>query len=161
AGCAYASFVSVEALEGARLERIAPLSHDPAEYAALIATDGRRIAPTVTCAANLLGVVPEGAFARGNAQAARRAFDLIAQALNADPLALARTVLTAGAEKLRHAIERLIADYSLDRESVAIVGGGGGAGALVPALAELTGLPYRIARDAEVIAPIGVALALV
>ncbi|MGB8910118.1 MAG: hydantoinase/oxoprolinase family protein, partial [Candidatus Cybelea sp.] len=66
AGCAYASFVLPEALDGARLELIAPAPHDPAQYAALIAPDGRRIAPTVTCAANLLGVIPERAFARGN-----------------------------------------------------------------------------------------------
>lgn len=161
AGFAYASFVPAEALEGARLERIAPAAHDPAEYAALIARDGRRIAPTATCAANLLGVIPAGAFARGSAQAAQRAFELVAQAIGAEPRALARAVLAAAAAKLRLTIERLIADYSLDRESVAIVGGGGGAGALIPALAELVHLPYRIARDAEVIAPIGVALALV
>ncbi len=66
AGCAYASFVSEEALAGARLERIAPTSRDRAEYAALIAPDGRRMALTATCAANVLGTVPEGAFARGN-----------------------------------------------------------------------------------------------
>lgn len=161
AGCAYASFVPAEALDGARLERIAPAAHDLAQYAVLIAPDGRRIAPTATCAANLLGVIPEGAFARGNVQAAQRAFELVADALGTEPHALARAVLAAAAAKLRHAIERLIADYSLDRESVAIVGGGGGAGALIPALAELAHLPYRIARDAEVIAPIGVALALV
>src|SRR6202042_1218803 len=59
------------------------------------------------------------------------------------------------------AIDRLILDYALDRNAVVIVGGGGGAGALVPALAAAMQLPYRIARDAEVIAPIGVALALV
>ncbi len=41
------------------------------------------------------------------------------------------------------------------------VGGGGGAGAIVPTLAETLELPFRIARDAEVIAPIGAALALV
>ncbi|MGB8910478.1 MAG: hydantoinase/oxoprolinase family protein, partial [Candidatus Cybelea sp.] len=93
--------------------------------------------------------------------AAQRAFELVAQALGAEPLSLARAVLAAAATKLRLGIERLIADYSLDRESVAIVGGGGGAGALIPAVAELAQLPYRIARDAEVIAPIGVALALV
>jgi N-methylhydantoinase A len=161
AGCAYASFVAPGALEGARLERIAPTPRDRAEYAALIARDGRRIAPTATCAANLLGAVPEGAFARGNAEAARRAFDLLAEHVGGDAAILARDVLALAAGKLRRAIERLIADYSLDPASIVIVGGGGAAGALVPAAADLIHLPYRIARDAEVIAPIGVALALV
>jgi hypothetical protein len=41
------------------------------------------------------------------------------------------------------------------------VGGGGGAAALVPFAARRTGVEFRLARDAEVISPIGVALALV
>ncbi len=160
-GCAYASFVSEEALAGARLERIAPTARDRAEYAALIAPDGRRMALTATCAANVLGTVPEGAFARGNPAAARRAFDLLAQRIGGDALSLARSVLAIAAGKLRHAIDQLARDYSLDPASITIVGGGGAAGALVPSLGELMQIPYRIARDAEVIAPIGVALALV
>jgi N-methylhydantoinase A len=161
AGCAYASFVAPEALDGARLERIAPAPHDRAEYAVLVTRDGRKVAPTTTCAANLLGTVPEGAFARGNAEPARRAFDLLADALGGDGAALARSTLAIAAAKLGEAIERLIRDYALEPQVVTIVGGGGGAGALVPAVADAMHLPYRIARNAEVIAPIGVALALV
>jgi len=161
AGCAYASFVEPAALDGARLELLAPLPRDGAEYATLVARDGRRIALTATCAANLAGVVPAGAFARGNAESARRAFEILARTLGGDAEALARAALEIAAAKLRSAIEALIADYELDRTTLAIVGGGGGAGALVPAAAQATMLPYRIARDAEVIAPIGVALALV
>ncbi len=161
AGCAYASFVSAEALAGARLDRIAPTARDRAEYAALIAPDGRRIALTTTCAANVTGTVPEGAFARGNADAARRAFELLARQIGGDALSLARSVLAIAGGKLRDAIDRLVRDYSLDPASITIVGGGGAAGALVPSLGELMQIPYRIARDAEVIAPIGVALALV
>ena len=133
-----------------------------AEYAALIARDGRRIALTATCAANLLGSRSRGAFARGNAEG--RATRL--RAARASARRRAPSLARARARRRRREAaprrsKRLIADYSLDRESVAIVGGGGGAGALVPALAERCELPYRIARDAEVIAPIGVALALV
>jgi N-methylhydantoinase A len=161
AGCAYASFVTVQALEGARLARIAPSENDRAEYAVLVTPDESRIALTTTCAANLLGLVPEGAFARGNPESARRAFELLAQDMGGDPLELARAVLAIAAEKLRLAIDRLIADYELDPKRTLIVGGGGGAGALVPSLAATMQLSYRIARNAEVIAPIGVALALV
>lgn len=153
AGCAYASFVAPELLDGARFER--------GEYAAFVAPDGTRIAPTTTCAANLLGLVPDGAFARGNAESARRAFELLAQHAGGDAPALARETLRIAGDTLRGTIEALIADYALDPGTVAIVGGGGGAGALVPVAAAAMSLPYRIARDAEVIAPIGVALALV
>jgi N-methylhydantoinase A len=161
AGCAYASFVEPEALEGARLERIAPTARDRAEYVVLVARDGRRIAPTATCAANALAIVPAGAFAMGNGAVARHAFELLAHHLRRDATELASTVVALAAAKLRDAIDRLSAEYSLDSGGIAVVGGGGAAGALVPAAAELANLPYRIARDAQVIAPIGVALALV
>jgi N-methylhydantoinase A/oxoprolinase/acetone carboxylase beta subunit len=161
AGCAYASFVTPDALQGARFERIAPLPSDRSEYAALVTPGGMRIALTATCAANLLGVVAEEAFARGNAQSARRAFELLAQHTAGNAEALARRVLEIAVAKLRAALDALIADYSLDAARVTIVGGGGGCGALIPELAAAMKLPYRIARDAEVIAPIGVALALV
>jgi N-methylhydantoinase A/oxoprolinase/acetone carboxylase beta subunit len=161
AGCLYASFVPLELLEGARLERIAPTERDAPQYAALIARDGRRIALTATCAANVLGAIPAGAFANGDTEAARYTFELLARELRSDARALAQRVLTLAAGKLRAAVDALIADYDLDRRSAALVGGGGGAGALVPHAAQLMQLPYRIARDAEVIAPIGVALALV
>lgn len=154
AGCAYASFVRPELLDGARLDRTSKL-------AIAVAGDGTRIALTATCAANVLGAVPAGAFAGGNAAAARAGFELLARELGAGAEALARAALTIAANKLQAAIERLVADYELDRETLTIVGGGGGAGALVPAAAAAMRLNYRIARDAEVIAPIGVALALV
>jgi N-methylhydantoinase A len=161
AGCAYACFVAAERLEGCRFERIAPAQRDRPEYAVLIAHDGSRIGLTTTCAANLLGVVPPGAFASGNAESARRGFEILAEHLGGDPAMHARTMLALAAAKLRATIERLIADYELDPASTVLVGGGGAAGAIVPVLADAMALPYRIARDAQVIAPVGVALALV
>src|SRR5208283_5772851 len=101
------------------------------------------------------------AFAYGNAESARRAFELLAAYHGGDAELLAGTLVDSAARKLRAGIEELIADYELERAAIAIVGGGGGAGALVPFTAETMGLPHRITRDAEVIAPIGVALALV
>ncbi len=161
AGCAYASFVAPDELALARLECIAPSANDRDDYAVLVTPDGARIALTTTCAANVMGCVPADAFAFGDARAARRGFELLARYLGGEPVALARSVLDIAAAKLRRAIEELIADYRLDRAQLAILGGGGGAGALVPYAAEAMHLPYRLARDAEVIAPIGVALALV
>ncbi|HEY2473532.1 MAG TPA: hydantoinase/oxoprolinase family protein [Candidatus Cybelea sp.] len=161
AGCAYASFVEPELLEGARVELVAPTAQDRADYVVLVARDGSRIAPTVTCAANVAGIVPANAFARGDARSAARAFELLAAQFGGDALSLARSTLALGVAKLRDTVASLITDYQLDGQRVVIVGGGGGCGALVPALAQAMNVDYRLARDAEVIAPIGVALALV
>jgi len=154
AGYRYASFVLEEELVGARWE-----PHDG--YAALLASSGARIALTPTCAANLLGFVPEGAFARGNAANVARAFALAGAALGVEPARLARTILDVATGKLRGTIDELIADYALERSTLTLVGGGGGAAALVPYAAQKLRLGFRLARDAEVISPLGVALALV
>lgn len=161
AGCAYACFVEPARLEGARLERASPSARDPHDYALLVARDGTRVALTPTCAANLLGYVPAAAFALGNAASARLAFEALAAELNADAHTLARKTLQIAARKLTECCEQLERDYELDRATLELVGGGGGAGAVVPFTAEQAGLPFRLARDAEVISPIGVALALV
>ncbi|MBV8491360.1 MAG: hydantoinase/oxoprolinase [Candidatus Eremiobacteraeota bacterium] len=161
AGCRYASFCDESQLEGARFERIAPSPQDPCDYAVLMTPDGTRVALTATCAANVAGAVPQGAFARGNARAARIAFEILARNIGGDADALARLCMDQAAAKVRAAIDELVADYGMDRAQVVIVGGGGGAGAIVPYVASSAGLPSRIARDAEVIAPVGVALALV
>jgi N-methylhydantoinase A len=161
AGLHYASFSEPAIFEDARIERMRPTQHDPADYIAIVARDGSRIALTPTCAANLLGYVPQTAFARGNADAVRRGFEVLARELGAAPEQLARDLLEIATAKVTVAVNELIADYELDRETLVVVGGGGGAAALVPYLAERSHVQFRLARDAEVISPIGVALALV
>jgi N-methylhydantoinase A/oxoprolinase/acetone carboxylase beta subunit len=161
AGLKYASFVAPELFDGARVETIRPTPHDPPDYLAIVARDGTRIALTPTCASNFLGYVPESAFSRGNGESVRRGFELLAELLGGDARALARAVLDRATDKVIAAIDELVADYALDRRTLVVVGGGGGAAALVPYAAERSRLDFRLARDAEVISPIGVALALV
>jgi N-methylhydantoinase A len=161
AGLRYAAFCDAAAFEGARIERFAPSAHDPANYLRFALRDGSFATVTPTCASNLLGYVPADAFARGDAGAARAAFVLLAQELGGDAESLARTLLELAAAKVRSTIGALIAEYELDRTSVVLIGGGGAAAALVPFVAEQEHFAHRIARDAEVISPIGVALALV
>lgn len=152
AGCHYASFVGRDWLDGARIESVAP--------AVLVARDGRRIALTPTCAANMLGYVPDDAFARGNAESAGIAFQVLAKEIGCDAETIARQTLEIACAKLATYVRALARDYALESNSLVLVGGGGGAAALVPYLAESLRLPHRVAKDAEVISPIGVALAL-
>jgi N-methylhydantoinase A/oxoprolinase/acetone carboxylase beta subunit len=161
AGLAYATFTERERFDGARVVFVHPRAGDAGDCLALELADGTRCAPTPTCAANLLGYVPAGAFAKGDAESARRAFDLGGRQLGCSGEELARAVLERATEKLRAAIDELIDDYELERRDVELIGGGGGAAALVPFAAEKLGLRSRLARDAEVISPLGVALALV
>ena len=153
AGYRYAAFCDVATIAAARV------AFD--DGIAALADAAGPIAITPTCAANALGIVPPAAFARGDAAAARLACARAGEALGLAGDALARAILERATATLAGAIDELIADYELERATVVLVGGGGGAAALVPFAAQALGFEYRIARDAEVIAPIGVALALV
>jgi N-methylhydantoinase A/oxoprolinase/acetone carboxylase beta subunit len=159
AGLAYAAFTAPEALRGATIAFVEP-GQDGA-YVAFDLPRGGRAALTPTCAANLLGTVPAGAFAQADAAGARLAFEIAGAALGCAPEELARAMLDACAAAARAAVGELVRDYDLDPQRVELVGGGGGAGAIVPYVASALGMRSRIARDAEVISPIGVALALV
>lgn len=153
AGYRYAAFCDVATIAAA------PVALE--DGIATLAGDAGRIAITPTCAANALGLVPEGAFAHGDAEAARLACGRVGEALGLAGDAFARAVLECATATLRGAIDELIADYELETATVVLVGGGGGAAALIPFAAQVLGFEHRIARDAEVISPLGVALALV
>ena len=65
AGLSYACFAEPSELESMEPRLVAPRPGDPAEYLILENKDGHRFALTVTCAANALGLVPDGQYARG------------------------------------------------------------------------------------------------
>jgi N-methylhydantoinase A/oxoprolinase/acetone carboxylase beta subunit len=161
AGLEYACFTPPERFEGARLAFERPQKGDPDDYLTLHLAGGARVALTPTCAANLLGYVPAGDFARGEAASARRAFAIAGAHFGCTGEAFARAILAFAAGKLGAVVAALADEYELARSDIELVGGGGAAAVLVPFAAEHLGLRYRLARDAEVIAPLGVALALV
>ncbi|MFN0122689.1 MAG: hydantoinase/oxoprolinase family protein [Blastocatellia bacterium] len=163
AGLGYACFATPEQLQGATIELITPTAGDAPDHAILRAADGKRYAITTTCAANLLGFVQPGHFACGNPESAQIAFAALAKSVGENNGAerLATETLETACRKIAATIDELIAEYQLERDQVVLVGGGGGAASLVPFAARLMGLQHRIARNAEVISPIGVAMAMV
>ncbi len=161
AGLGYASFQTPEIFRNARLVHLRPTTHDTDDYIAVEGENGERYALTPTCAANLLGIIPETAFARGNAEAARAAFAPLAKKIGVSVEEAAKKVLDISCRKVQKQIDELILEYNLDRATVELIGGGGGAAALVLHAGELMNLPARLAKKAEVISTIGVALAMV
>ena len=75
--------------------------------------------------------------------------------------ALARQVIEAAVAKVGPVIEHLIKEQQLDADQQLLVGMGGGIGALLPSVAERLGLPFELAKDAEIISSIGAAMAMV
>nr|WP_107911398.1 hydantoinase/oxoprolinase family protein [Streptomyces chartreusis] len=160
AGLPYACFASPEDLRDATVDTVRPMDGDPADYAVIDAAGGR-FAVTMTCAANALGRVPEGDFARCAPETARAAIAPLAAVLGTDVSTAAARILDAGVAQVKAVVDAMIRDYRLDEDAAVLVGGGGGAASVTPHLALTSAMEGRIARHNEVISPIGVALALV
>lgn len=165
AGLGYTCFADVKELREAEIEFMQPTASDADDHVILRCKDGKGYALTTTCAANLLGLVKAEHFAFGKVEAAQIAFEKLAEFFHRRGTEVAQRfaeeVLEIGGRKVAKTIEELVLEYQLDRERVVLVGGGGGAASLVPFTAKLMKLDHRIAHNAEVISPIGVAMAMV
>jgi N-methylhydantoinase A/oxoprolinase/acetone carboxylase beta subunit len=163
AGLGYACFAEPNEISKAEIELLRPTPGDTADHLVIRAGDGKRFAVTTTCAANFLGYVEPDHFAFGNKGSAEIAFKLAAEKFGGGATAeeIAEQILKAGCRKIAATIEEMVAEYRLARDQVVLIGGGGGAATLVPYTAKLMNLEHRIARNAEVISPIGVAMAMV
>lgn len=161
AGLHYACFQPKEKFIGAKLVHLRPTEKDSDDYIAIETTTGERFSLTPTCAANLLGIIPETAFAKGDAEAARLAMKPLADKIGKTVEETAQEILDISCKKVAKQIEELIVEYHLERNTVELVGGGGGAASLVFYTGKIMGLPARLAKKAEVISTIGVALAMV
>ena len=161
AGCEYACFTPEEEIEDPTIEMVSPKQGDPADYVILILKNGKRICFTNTCAANVLGLIDEKYFAHGNANSARKAMQPVADKLGITVEEMATQILNKDYEKISECINSLAEKYQLDKESMKLVGCGGGAASLVPYCANKMDLQYSIPENAEVISSIGVALSMV
>jgi hypothetical protein len=163
AGLPYCCFSSPEQLREAKIILASPRPGDPDDYVLLETPAGERFALTLTCAANAARSLPPGDYAQANEESALLSFKLLAEFCGKPTQAtmLARETLTIAAGKARLEVEKLAQEYKAGEEKLPLIGGGGGAGALVPVLGEIMKAPHRICPEAEVISAIGVALALV
>lgn len=161
AGMGYACFTAPELLDGATLYHVQPRKNDPSDYVALRLCNGESVTITNTCAANVLGILGENDYARGDVESSRKAMALLAAEVGLSIEETARAILQKGSEKIIPVIEDLIAKYKIEREQVVLVGAGGGAGTLLTFTANAMGFKYQIPDNAEVISSIGVALAMV
>lgn len=161
AGCEYSCFTPVEEIVDPEIQLVSPKESDPNDYVIILLKNGKKICFTNTCAANVLGLVEDKYFAHGSAESARKAMQPVADKMGITVEALATQILEKDYEKVSSCINALAEKYQLDKESMRLVGCGGGAASLVPYCAKKMDLPYSIPENAEVISSIGVALAMV
>lgn len=161
AGCEYACFTPEEEIVDPEIVMLSPKPGDPSDYVAIKLKSGKMICFTNTDAANVLGLIDEQYFAHGNANAARKAMQPVADKLGITVEELATQILDKDFEKVSACINALADKYQLDHDAMKLVGCGGGAASLVPYCASKMGLQYSIPENAEVISSIGVALSMV
>ncbi len=151
AGLNYSAFEKISP-ENTVSENIQPFKGDFSDY--LICKDtttNKKAAITMTCVANAAGYVPENDYAAGNGN--------IAQKFLGD---LLDKVLSTGCMTVQNTVTELLDEYHIPPNQAILIGGGGGAGVIVPYTGEkMMHLPWKIAENAPVISAIGVALALV
>lgn len=161
AGYTYSVYADPADIVDPKILLISPSKSDPADYAVIECANGHRYTITVSCAANILGYIKEGDYAFGNKEAAVKAFRPFAEKFGITVEQFAKQIMDKASEKNKPVVEALMKDYDLDPRHIVLVGGGGGSAAIVPYLAEYMGMEYKLAKNAEVISPIGVALAMV
>ncbi len=138
--------------------RMSRLARGPATGQLRLDALGEAPAVTVTptCAANLLGRYDVADWGKGDPLAVEAAL----RKLDQDPIEAARRIESLAGAKVAEVVDRLIREHRLDRETLCLIGGGGGAQAVVPAVASRLGLPCRIVDRAPVISAIGTAIAM-
>lgn len=157
----YAAFTKPEEIINPKVVRIQPLEGDPNDYIAIESENGKRVAITVTCAANALGLVKSEDYSKGYKESCIKAIEALAKELNQTVEETATKILDIASDICIGVINKLSDKYKVERSQISLVGGGGGATALLPFTAKKMGLSYQIAEYAEVISSIGVALAMV
>lgn len=161
AGLPYSAFTPPDEIVDPELVLFSPRPGDPGDYAAIRTRAGRMIALTPTCAANALATVPDGDYARGNPEAARRAFAPLAQYLGGSVEEAARRLLAQASRQIEAPIRDLLREHRVALPETSLLVGGGGAAALGQTVAARLGIRMERVPHAEVISSIGAALAMV
>lgn len=158
---AYEVFTPAEDICEPTVELIAPREDDQENYAVVSCANGESYALTLCGAANILGYVPEGDYAHGNVDTARKAWQALADKIGGTVESLCEQAMDIAMDKVAEIVRGLVSDYDLNPNLIYLVGGGGSASVVAPALGKKMGIRHRIAKNAPYISTIGVSLALV
>lgn len=148
-------------IESVEVTTVKPREDDPDDYLALkingAATPSITLTPTG--AANMLGLASE--YAQGDMDSIQKCFDAVGKTCGMDAKTLADRLLNVATKRVAVVVKRMLEEHKLADKRITLVGGGGGAEAIVPYTAARMKMPHRIARNTEVISAIGVALGII
>lgn len=157
----YEVFAEPKKIVSPKIKLVAPREEDKPNYAVIECENGESYALTLAGAANILGYVGEGDYAHGNKEAAKKAWQALADLTRESVEELCKTAMEISMKKVKQIVDELIVDYNLNKNLIYLIGGGGSASVVVPFLGEMMGIRHKIAENAPYISTIGVSLALV
>ncbi|MEQ8819046.1 MAG: hydantoinase/oxoprolinase family protein [Sumerlaeia bacterium] len=159
AGLGYEAFT--HDVGSVRVETIRPRPDDPDDYLALAVNGAEKptITLTPTGAANMLDLV-EG-YAQGDMASITTCFHEVGKKAGMSAGALAEKLLEVATKRVIKVVKAMLDEHKLKDRRITLVGGGGGAEAIVPFTARKMKMDYRIAKNNEVISAIGVALGII
>lgn len=161
AGIEYECFADINVMKNPTVQFVSPKEGDSKNHAILQCADEKKYSYTLAGAANYLGYVPKEDYAYSDSQANILAWEILGQYCHRTAKEVAQEVINIACEKVMKVVNELIDEYTLDRNFVTLVGGGGSASVLTYALGEISGHKVQIAKNAPYISTIGVALAMV
>lgn len=156
----YEVFAEPKKIVSPKIKLVAPREEDKPNYAVIECENGESYALTLAGAANILGYVGEGDYAHGNKEAAKKAWQALADLTGESVEELCKTAMEISMKKVKQIVDELIVDYNLNKNLIYLIGGGS-ASVVVPFLGEMMGIRHKIAENAPYISTIGVSLALV
>lgn len=156
AGLKYSCYAEPDDLKTGKIILIKPMSNDKSEYVA-IKCDTETYAITNTCAANALGMIEKNDYAFGNQESAKIALKILAEFVGVSYHEIAMSIIQTASFEITKTVTKILKEFKMNPYTTTLIGGGGGASALVPFVAKQLGIKYEKAEHAEVISSIGVA----
>lgn len=160
ANLGYIAFSDPKELKQVQPQLVQPMENDPSDYLVAVNPNGKQFAITLTDASIVMEMTKPGDYAYNQQDTVLDVFTQIASVYGKTAREFATAILDEAIAKIRPVVDDLLAEYELDPTLVSLVGGGGGATAVVPWLGNRMGMKYLIAPKAEVISAIGAALAM-
>lgn len=163
ANLSYVAFSPANDYSAEQFRTFQPMPGDPPDYLA-IQLDGEerpRLAVTTTEAAYYLKSIPAELGVEVNQSAIKTCFAALGEFLQQSPEKIAHDILAIATHKIEPTIDQLRREYKLEREFIHLVGGGGGAPALVPFAAHQLGFEHYLAENCQITSAIGAALGII
>lgn len=163
ANLSYIAFTEIDDFDDYELQHIQPVKSDPSDYISIKHKKKSKpeFAITTTDASTFLELTDVVGHSKPNKDTIKKLFNWLSNKLNYSPEKIAEEILKISAEKIKPVINQLIREYKLDPDLIEIVGGGGGAPAIVPFTANYLEMKFKIAENCEVISAIGAALGII